>query len=154
MKSTILRIAAWLAVLGLAGCSGPQQDVRVSFCKDMVAAQLNALDSIWWVSDSSAVKRPEYARIDLQFKIGDTQSSARQASCFYEYDAPDENVITHTNPLAAYATTPYRMIVDGQAVPEPVLNQLITDVGLLQADEFLDRFWKWWEEVKRLLQEW
>ena len=139
----------WITLMGLSGCSGPQQDVRVSFCKDMVAAHLDALDSIWWVADDSEIKRPEYARIDLSFNIGNAAKDVppRRASCLYEYDATDENVITHTDPLAAYATTPYQMLVDGQRVAEPVLNQLITDVGLLQAGNFLDRFWQWWEEI-------
>ncbi len=144
-----VRAQSLLVLAGLAGCTGPQQDVRVSFCKDMVAAHLNALDSIWWVSDGREIKRPEYARIDLGFQIGDSSGAARQAACYYAYDTADENVITQVDPLSAYATTPYRMQVDGQALAEPVLKRLVTDVGLLQGGEFLDRFWKWWREFTR-----
>jgi len=136
-----------LLIWGLSGCSGPGQDVRVSFCKDMVAAHLNALDSIWWTGQDSRIKRPEFARVDLRFQIGDSGGDDRLAACFYEYDTPDENAMTHADPLAAYATTPYRMMVDGRDVPEAEINRLITDVGLLQADEFLKRFWRWWEEL-------
>ncbi len=142
-------------IIGLVGCSGPQKDVRVSFCKDMVAAHLGALDTIWWVSDSSEIRRPEYARIDLQFKIGDADAGAapQRASCSYGYDVPEENAITHTEPLVAYATVPYRMVVNGEAMAEPALKQLITDVGLLQAGEFLDRFWKWLGKVAPEIKE-
>jgi len=113
------RVAATLTLLGgallLSACTGSDEDVRVTFCKSLLIAQLSAPDDVEWEDTKQQIQRPEYAAITVQVEDGAT------ATCWFEYDAIEETAESHVDPLTAYSTLPYQMSVNGQQLADRVL---------------------------------
>ena len=129
---TTLAIAA---VAALSGCSGPQEDVRISFCKDLTWVKLDSPPELIWQDDRQEIRRPVEAKIMLDFSVG---SRSGNAVCVYDYATTDENVMTHADPLSAYATVPSSMTINGRALSEKKLNELVANTAKLQSIKVAD----------------
>ncbi len=152
------RVAAACLLIGAAvgvSCSGPREDVRVSFCKDLVETLFESPGALEWKGSEQEIRRPEFAKIMLTFTVRptDTGDAFKQATCFYEYAVPEENALTHSDPLSAYATVPYRMIVDGEPVALSDLGQAINTAALNQVTGLLDRLGKAMEDAAEYVKE-
>ncbi len=139
--SITIQVALLIAVALVPGCSGPREDVRVTYCKDLITTHLVSSQAIRWKSNENEIRRPEYAKITLIFEVKrqDIGSAPMRAACFYKFAVADENAMTHSDPLSAYATVPYRMTLNGESVDGPVLNEAVTNTVLKQGKELLDR---------------
>jgi hypothetical protein len=109
-------------ILALQGCSGPQEDPRVSFCRGL-AADLSGSDVSTWTHADNRIVEPEYAKVKVQ-------SGSETVSCWYAYDAVEPGAMEHANPLLAYATLPYQVkaggrLLKGSALTEAVKRQQI-----------------------------
>ena len=142
---SIPAIAALLiGVILLPGCSGPQEDVRIGFCKNLITTQLMSPRNIEWKESKSKIRRPEYAKITVTFTARSQSSEATpmQADCFYKYATADENVMTQSDPLSAYATVPYKMIMNGETLSEHNLREAVKSAALNQGRALVDRVQK------------
>lgn len=121
IKSSLL-----MASVLLAACSGPSEDVRVSFCKNISAAYAGASDNIEWKGNENTFRRPEYAIAALQFDVidRDGQRSAMQTECYFAFDAVEDTAQHLADPFSAYATLPFAMKVDGRALSDGELVRL------------------------------
>lgn len=124
-----------VAVSALSGCSGPQEDVRISFCKDLTWVKLSSPQELVWQEIRQEIRRPEYAKITLDYSVG---TKAGHSVCVYDYATTDENVMTHADPLSAYATVPSGMTVNGRALSEKKLNELVANTAKLQSIKVAD----------------
>ena len=142
--SIATQVALLIGVAVVPGCSGPQEDVRVTFCKDLITTRLDSPQAIQWKSNENEIRRPEYAKITLMFEAQyqDTGTAPMRAACLYKYAVADENAMTHSDPLSAYATVPYRMTLNGEPVAGPALNEAIKTAALKQGKELVDRVQK------------
>jgi hypothetical protein len=112
-----LSAAAWLA----AGCSWSGEDVRVRLCKDIVALRSGAPP----VFDGAdiRIRGYEHAEVRLYYSANGESGSA---SCFYAHDAVEDTADQIANPINAYATSPYRVIIGMETLPR---DQLATAIG-------------------------
>lgn len=101
----------------LQGCSGPQEDPRVTFCRGM-AADLAGGDVSAWVHADNRIVEPEYAVVKVQ-SGGDT------VSCWYEYTAVEPGAMEHANPLLAYDTLPYQVKVGNRMMKGTELTEAV-----------------------------
>ena len=123
----MLRLASLISLLvpvllALQGCSGPQEDPRVSFCRGM-AADLTGSDVSTWKHADNRIVEPEYAEVKVQ-------SGSDTVSCWYAYTAVEPGAMENANPLLAYATLPYQVkaggkVLKGAALTEAVKRQQI-----------------------------
>jgi hypothetical protein len=128
----LMTIATTTAVLG--GCDNPRQDVRLTLCKDMVAVSLGAAPS--WTESKIETHGYQGAVVSLRFT---TEGAERQASCFYKYDAVDDTALTLANPIEAYSTSPYKMILDGRTIAGSELARAVKLAMQKQGREFVNR---------------
>lgn len=128
IKTIVPKLAAITAVVVLAGCSGSNEDVRVTFCKDLSRAVAGEGSEIEWTANDNTFRRPEYATAQLTFKLtaSDGGSKTMQTACFYEYDAVEDTAQHLADPFSAYATLPFAMSVDGRALADAELVRLRT----------------------------
>lgn len=105
------------AALATAGCSGPTEDVRVTFCKDLVRAAHPSAQSIEWQGVENTFRRPEYAVTELSYTVAGSGAQARSA-CHYEYEALDDTAANLAYPFDAYATLPFAMVLEGRALDD------------------------------------
>lgn len=120
-------VAVLTATLILAGCSGPTEDVRVTLCKNLTQAALPAGESIEWLGNENTFRRPEFAITGLTFEAAgpDGRPRAMSASCRYAYEAIEDTAVHLADPLSAYANLPYAMTLDGRALGDRELLQLV-----------------------------
>ena len=149
-RITAVATSAILAISLFPGCSGPQEDVHISYCKELIEARVGSVQTIKWKGSESEIRRPEYARITLKF---DAAASPMEAACFYKYDTADENVMTHSNPLSAYATVPYRMTVNGKEVEERILHEAVKEAARKQGRELVEGVKKGVDDAVRSVKE-
>jgi hypothetical protein len=122
------RTALALAAAGglLVGCSGPTEDVRVTFCKNLTSALNPEAKSIEWRANENSFVRPEYAITALTFEVVG-QDGSRQSgtsACHYAYDAV-EDTTSDADPFPAYATLPFKMTIDGATLSDAELLQRV-----------------------------
>jgi len=131
-----------LAVLLITGCSSPGEDVRVTLCKDLVRGLLNEPQGLTWTETRNEMSRSE--RLSVQLRFTDQESTGglakpMRATCDYRYNAVDETALTLSDPMAAYATSPYRMTLNDRVIGNPLLARAIKGAMLKQGREFLER---------------
>ncbi|MCB1772359.1 MAG: hypothetical protein KDI88_01970 [Gammaproteobacteria bacterium] len=122
-EKTVARVALLgTAMIALAGCSGPTEDVRVTFCKGLTES-LTGARSIEWTGGENTFKRPEYAVTGLAFAVEDGNGGKRtgRSACYYAYEALDDTAQTLADPLSAHATLPFAMSLDGRMLPDAEL---------------------------------
>ena len=106
--------ALLVGVVNLQGCAVSEEDVRVTFCKNLTVTLLDASAGLTWQEGQNEIHRPEYAVTKVNFShpgLGDGQ-----AACFYNYIIIDETALSLANPLSAYDTVPYKMTLQGKPV--------------------------------------
>lgn len=128
MHHTLFRpvFATSLLALLLAGCSGPHEDPRVTFCKGLVQAQHPEAASIDWTGNDNTFRRPEYATATLRFDVADPagRRSAGEAACYFAYEASEDTAQHLADPFSAYATLPFAMTLDGRMLADAELAAL------------------------------
>jgi hypothetical protein len=99
--------------------------VRITFCKNLTAELLAPEYPIAWRDNEQRLAGHEPAAITVNLEIPDQngQSRAMQATCLFPYEALDENAMTLSNPLSAYATMPDQMTLNGQPIAEIKLRE-------------------------------
>lgn len=118
---------AWLgAATLLAACSGPTEDVRVTFCKNLTTAVTPGAQSIEWTGNENTFRRPEFVITALSFDWVDAEGrrSRGRSACHYAYDAV-EDTTSAANPFPAYATLPFKMTIDGAPLSDAELLRLV-----------------------------
>jgi len=136
---------ALTGAIALTGCSVPTEDVRLALCKKLVTTFIELPLAMEWRESEEKFARFEdlvtTVNIDIQYQIDEPASL--QASCYYEYDeAIEEDVSTHVDPLSTYKTVPYKMILDGEVIEQPVFEKVVHLIMLdqgLQALQFLHK---------------
>lgn len=120
----------------LVACSGSTEDVRITLCKDLVS-ELNAqVNSPSW--DKENVEFNGYE--DMEVALNYSQSGLQgEISCFYPYDAVEENAMTHSDPASAHATYPSAVIFNGQKVESKSLSGMVKNVLIKQGNQAIDK---------------
>lgn len=136
----VLRIiAALLSASALtASCSDSREDVRVSFCKRLVATQLESPSSVRWTSVETQPRGHSGLSVVLGLESGDP-SRTRQASCRYRYNAVDDTAFTLSDPLSAYSTSPETMTIDGETLSRSALAEAVKQAMITQGKAIIDR---------------
>ena len=120
----------------IVGCSGSTKDVRLTLCEDLTALSLKSSDQFKWVSNDIVIDGYEDLEVKLKYvsEHGDGSSS-----CFYPYDATDEDAMTHSNPASAYSTYPSKFLLNGNKINNKVLAATVNSAILKQGKEFLSQ---------------
>lgn len=127
-------LAALFVAALLAGCSGAGEDVRVRLCKDIVTVQAGAAPA--FQSAEARTRGREYAEVRLTYAQGGESGSA---SCFYRHNAVEDTADQIANPLAAYSTSPYRVIIGMRTLPQGELAAAIGRAMQKQGREFVEQ---------------
>ncbi len=124
-------VATLPALLTLA-CSGSGEDVRVTLCKDIVAVRASTKP----IFETPDIRTRGYqgAEVRLAYRLGDQAGSA---TCVYAYNAVDDTADQLANPLNAFATSPERVVLDGQTLSRPALAEAVKQAMLKQGRQFL-----------------
>lgn len=122
------------AVLVATGCSNPREDVRVTLCKDIVTVQLGP--SVNLQGADTQTKGYEYAAVRVRYAA---QSGEGQAVCYFNYNEVEDTALTLSDPLSAYATSPFEVTIGGQKLSRPGLAEAVKQAMLKQGREFVDR---------------
>ena len=118
-------VAVIAAAVSLVACSGPTEDVRVTFCKDVSSALAPGAESIEWTANENTFRRPEYATAKLTFEVVDGgERKTMQTACYFAYDAIEDTAQHLADPFSAYATLPFAMSVDGRALSDAEVMRL------------------------------
>ncbi|GAB6040296.1 hypothetical protein [Endothiovibrio diazotrophicus] len=127
-----------LAGLLLAGCSGPTEDVRLTLCTGLVAELLAGDAEPHWRGSDAVTKGYDDLEMRLNFAPEEGQKG-ETASCFYPYEARDEDARILADPLSAYATYPSWMVFRGQTLAGESLLPQVNAVLKKQGREGLER---------------
>ena len=131
-----LGVAAGLALLA-AGCGdNSREDVRVSFCKQLVLTQVAVPATVRWTRVATDPRRYAGLVVSLGF---DEDGRSRQATCEYRYDAVEDTAQHLADPLSAYATSPRTMTIDGQALSRQALATAIGQAMLREGRDLIER---------------
>lgn len=116
----------------LVACSGSTEDVRVTLCKDLVSEiTAETVEASW---DQEQMKFNGYE--DMEVAISFTQSgTSGKISCFYPYDAVEENAMTQSDPASAHATYPSLVKFNNKAINSSELAKMINRVLLKQGKQ-------------------
>jgi len=123
----------WAALL-IAGCSNPSEDVRVTLCKDIVSTERGS--SVRILGAETRTKGHEHAAVSVRFS---TEGGEAQAVCYYDYDAVDDTALQLSDPLSAYATSPFEVVIDGKKLSRSGLAEAVKQAMLKQGRELVDR---------------
>ena len=111
-----------LVVCLVSACGPAGEDVRVSYCKRLLLAQLPSVGlsatGHRWIAADADPRGYEHLRVALRLEAADAQGAMTpvRAVCFYDYNAVEDTAMTLADPLAAYSTSPSRMTVNGQEI--------------------------------------
>ncbi len=126
--------AAFIATLAITGCSGSQEDVRVTFCKDLSSSLLYSQEDVIWKVGEHKFKRPEYAMVNIQ---SESEDGLTKSSCYYKYDAVEDNAMGLSDPFSSYATLPYEVALNGETVHPSALKNAINAAVTKQSNKFV-----------------
>ncbi len=134
LKSILSKL--FLAVPALLGaCSGSTEDVRLTLCKDLTQEFLDSPGQLEWASEDVVIKGYEDLEVRLKYLSGDTEGSF---SCFYAYEAVEENATMVADPSAAFSTYPNRVMQNGQTLDHGLVAKKINAVMLKQGKQAID----------------
>ena len=138
-KSSIRTLSCvLLGTVLAAGCSGAREDVRISFCKQLVMTQVDDPGTVRWNQVKTNPQRYSGLSVVLGFEA-DGNEHPRQAVCHYRYNAVEDTALMLSDPLSAYATSPETMTIDGEPLPRPVLAKAVKAAMIQQGKAFIDR---------------
>jgi len=140
-KDVVLSISLVAGILLLPGCSGPQEDVRITFCKNLTAELLPPGSRLHWYGSEQQTKGNEYAEITVHLETKQQTGETRtlKASCRYRRTAVDDNAMTLSDPLSAYASVPYQMSLDGKSIPGVKLSEAILVAQLATGQDAVEQ---------------
>jgi hypothetical protein len=130
--------AVMVASVLVAGCSGSREDVRVSFCKRLVATQVESPSSLRWTSVETQPRGHSGLSVVLGFEAGG-MGGTRQASCHYRYNAVEDTALTLSDPLSVYSTSPEAMTIDGKSLSRSTLAEAVKQAMISQGKAIIDR---------------
>ncbi len=116
-------------VVAISGCSGGTEDVRISFCRDLMS---NHLGQVNWTGADYRVQEPEFAEITLTHEGG-------TAACYYDRTLIEDSAMTLSDPLSAYATTPYKITVNGKDVSIGDMDKLVVMTSKQMGREIVEQ---------------
>lgn len=123
------------SVLLLSGCSdNPTESVHVTLCKDIARVKLPSVGAVTWNQGDMEIHRPEYAVIHVL-----AGSPPTKVSCYYNHNAVEDTALGLSNPLSEYATSPFKVTINGQQLSKSALAESVKQAMLLQGSEFVDR---------------
>lgn len=149
---TLLLAAALVGSIVLSGCSSPTEDVRITLCKNLVITLTEPSQAVEWKETENKFARFEDLIVSVNGEVltQDDEPAGMQATCSYEYDeAIEEDGMTHTDPLSTYKTVPYKMLLNGESIPKPVLEKAVQVAFLNQGKEAVGKVQK---NVKEAVQ--
>lgn len=115
----------------LSACSSETNLQHVPFCQALTANLLGSPRDIAWQDTRKEMHGYDDLKVNLTFHAPGKEDM--RAVCFYEYTAPDETALTLANPLSGYATSPYKMTLNGRPVPNQdlvnAMNHVMRDTG-------------------------
>jgi hypothetical protein len=126
--------AILIMAASVAGCSNSREDVRLTLCKDMVTVEVGKEPA--WKESEVQTRGYEGAVVTVRFASLDGDG---RADCHYQYDAVDDTAEMLANPLAAYATSPSKMILNGRTLTGSSLARTVGRAMQKQGREFIDR---------------
>ena len=128
----------WTVLLLLpifVGCSGSTKDVRLRLCEDLTVKLLgNGSSQISWLPHELVMKSHDDLQVRLKYSL---EGKSGTATCFYEHDAIEDNIMTASNPITAYSTYPSKMLLNGAPVDRKLLSGSVNAVMLNQAKEVI-----------------
>ncbi len=129
------------AAIFLSGCSSSSKDVRLALCKKLVTTFIELpLDLEWKASEEHYARFEDLVitvNLDVQFKID--KAASMQASCYYDYnEAIEGDASTPVDLHSAYKTAPYKMILDGEQIEQPVFEKVVHFLVLNQTRQALE----------------
>jgi len=129
--------------LMLGACSGPSEDVRVTFCKDITTAMVPTGVTITWDEPTFTISRPSHAITQLTFSTEDAQGTSQaEAACWFVFEKHRDTASTVTNPLEAYATLPYAMTFNNRELAAAELKELVNAEQLRRGGALIDTLQK------------
>lgn len=123
-------------VLLLPGCSGPTEDVRIGFCKDLTAEMLGRPEGLKWTAVEQDSGRLKDLTVALSYSAG--ESATGKVVCVYEQGEGADYTMGDANPLDAYRTLPYRVSLNGQSLGGKELGDSTRATLLNKAKAFAD----------------
>lgn len=146
MANYVKPVAGCIVACGLlmAGCSGPTEDVRVTFCKNLARSLHPSAQTIEWTGGENTFRRPEYAITALRFDLvdGSGRQGGQQAACHYAYEALDDTALNLAYPFDAYATLPFAMSLNGRMLSDAELLKAVNAEQRRQGRQVLDTLQK------------
>ncbi len=139
-----------LAVLVVTGCANPLEDRRVTLCKDIAATQLGGGQAVTVKGSETEIRGREQAVVKLQVSTGGGDG---QVACYYKHEAPEETAITVSDPLSAFATSPYKVTLNGETLSQPGLAQAVKQAMLKQGKELVDQAKELGDRAKKAIQD-
>lgn len=130
----LLMTAILIIAASVAGCSNPREDVRLTLCKDMVTVELGAEPT--WQGSEVQIRGYEGAVVKVRFASSDGDG---RADCHYKHNAVEDTADMLANPIAAYATSPSKMILNGRAIDGSRLARTVGRAMQKQGREFIER---------------
>lgn len=130
-----------LAVAILTACSGPSEDVRVSFCKNVATALQPEGSEVAWGETSLVFQRPSHAITQLSFDVTTTDGNTRPvtAGCWYKWERREQLASAVANPIEEYETLPYAMTYDGERLSDDEVGRLVRAEQKRQGLAVIDR---------------
>ena len=128
---------ASIAVLS-SGCSGPSEDVRIGFCKELTVEMLGKPQSIkWTVSNTDAQRLGDLVvKLDYVATQEGTEPSGGKVACTYEQDEGGDYTMGDANPLDAYKTLPYQVSLNGHSLNQQKLSNATKETLLSKGKAF------------------
>ncbi|MBK1703990.1 hypothetical protein CKO40_05385 [Halochromatium glycolicum] len=128
-------MTALLPIAFLVSCGNPGEDVRITLCKDLVRGQLGSGATPTW--SKVTTQTPGYQ--DAVIQLGWTAPSGNGAArCYYPYNAVDDTAQQLADPLTAYATSPSKVIINGQTLSGSALARAVAEAMRHQGQQLLD----------------
>lgn len=133
--STVLFPVVFLSVgLLVSGCSSPTEDVRVTLCKNIVLKETGPSATI--KGADTETKGYEHAAVRVRYS---SQGRDGEAVCYYEYNAQENTALQLSDPLSAYATSPFEVKIDGKTLTRPGLASAVKGAVTQQGKEWIER---------------
>jgi hypothetical protein len=115
-------------VLLLGGCSLSTEDVRITFCKNLIVQTQATGVELEWDEPVIEIYGPSHAitRLTLTATGSDGAASRTEGACwfareFYKYDSAS----AVANPIQGYKTLPYAMSIDGRRLSDAEVKQAV-----------------------------
>lgn len=131
MKPAALAV---FATFILAACSGPPEDVRIGFCKDLGGHLMHASNDLEW--QSMDTRSGQYTDLTMTLAYADSGRSGNVV-CVFERDQEQESSLADLQPLAGFASLPHQVSIDGNAIAKPRLAKALHEVMIRRGEDFI-----------------